>query len=457
MSRGGHGVFDQSGGTLVTAGQFIMGENSGDNGGVGGTGVYEMRGGTANIGGANVASDLVSDRPAFKGQVNFNGGVFAAKDIWRNTKDDPNTAYATFNGGTFKAKQSGAQLFGAPGNKLDGAYVYEKGAQFDTDGYNVTLGQTLRAPQGLGVKAIRWTQTDAAKLKWKGTELMGPPMVIIEGDGEGATAVVDFDTATRRVKGIIVTSPGWGYTEKPTVKLFGGGLYADNNTQFYTIAATAVTMGESSSGPIVKKGAGTLTLEGANGVAGAEVRGGELSIPAGASIQPGKLTLAGGTFSAPSYAATELIVEGDSDDVSTLNAQLTLTGENQSARQPGLYAAFKNGDLEKTFTATENAHLLVVTNGTLAVAGNWTLDFADIVAGNSLTAGRLDLSGSRLVLTGDDTLLDKANRYVLATATDAVIGQPPPVDGAPKRWQVKVIGSSLLLCPPARALSVFIK
>ena len=82
------------------------------------------------------------------------------------------------------------------------------------------------------------------------------------------------------------------------------------------------------------------------------VRGGELSIPAGASIQPGKLTLAGGTFSAPSYAATELIVEGESDDVSTLNAQLTLTGENQSVRLPGLYAAFKNGDLDTAFTAT---------------------------------------------------------------------------------------------------------
>ena len=845
MSRGGHGAFDQSGGTLTTVGQLMFGDDANNSGG---SGVYEMRGGTANIGGEKSESVLVSDRPAFKGQINFNDGVFAARNLWRNTRETPNTAYATFNGGTFKAKQDGAVLFGdAAANKLDGAYVYEKGAQFDTDGYNVTLGQTLRAPQGLGVKAIRWTQTDAAKLKWKGTELMGPPMVIIEGDGEGATAIVDFDTATRRVKGIIVTSPGWGYTEKPTVKLFGGGLYVDNNTQTYTIAATAVTMGESSSGPIVKKGAGRLTLEGANGVAGAEVRGGELSIPAGASIQPGKLTLAGGTFSAPSYAATELIVEGESDDVSTLNAQLTLTGENQSVRQPGLYAAFKNGDLDTAFTATADDYLLVVTNleyaqtsipdnykifedldynnhnincaydgyiwnrtgeavtwtfaehfddfvylkiddevvlndceqnawtrptfgsvtltpgphrfhlvvyqgggtsgpcvtadwfqwwqhpdggwtigidfqgrdegvygnfvaledpgdgslftlteddlivqdfapeatvhvnggtlkiantqiglaggfvengtyktadcprtgvypnldyanvkhgdadvlddytnsnidyvfegyiwnhdnadatwtfaenfddnvyltidgavvldngawgtptkanvtlspgahairiglhqggggsgpsgqgwltgdtigigidfegrdeelvgnyvpltatahggelpllttgarlpttqaipastslavsdgagidldggtltvsggfysalgavtnGTLAVAGNWTLDFADIVAGNSLTAGRLDLSGARLVLTGDDTLLDKSNRYVLATATDAVIGQPPPVDGAPKRWQVKVIGSSLLLCPPARALSVFIK
>ena len=96
--------------------------------------------------------------------------------------------------------------------------------------------------------------------------------------------------------------------------------------------------------------------------------------------------------------------------------------------------------------------MLVQVRSTVSVCGSIVSSFVD-----PLTAGRLDLSGARLVLTGDDTLLDKSNRYVLATATDAVIGQPPPVDGAPKRWQVKVIGSSLLLCPPARALSVFIK
>ena len=367
MSRGGHGAFDQSGGTLTTAGQLIFGDDSNNSGGYG---VYEMRGGTANIGGEKAESVLVSDRPAFKGQINFNDGVFAAKNLWRNTRDAPNTAYATFNGGTFKAKQGGTQLFGeASGNKLDGVYVFEKGAQFDTDGYNVTPGQALRAPTGLGVKAIRWTQTDAAKLKWKGTELMGPPMVIIEGDGEGATAVVDFDTATRTVKGIIVTSPGWGYTEKPTVKLFGGGLFVDNNTQTYTIDASAVTMGASPAGQIVKKGAGTLTLEGENGVVGAEVQGGVLSVPAGASIQPGKITLAGGQFSAPAYTATELIVNGGEDDVSTLDTVLSISGERGSLRQPGLYAAFKNGDLDTTFTATADAHLLVVTNLEYAQTG----------------------------------------------------------------------------------------
>ena len=450
MSRGGHGTIDQSGGTFETAGGFIMGENSNDNGGVGGTAVYEMRGGTANIGGANGASIVIADRPSFFGQVNFIDGELAAKDLYRNPKDSPNKAYATFNGGTFRAKQDGAALFGMDEDyKLDGAYVYEKGAQFDTDGHNVTLGQALLAPQGLGVKTIRWTQADAAKLKWKGTELMGPPMVIIEGDGEGATAVVDFDTATRTVKGIIVTCPGWGYTEKPTVKLFGGGLYVDNNTQFYTIAATAVTMGESSSGPIVKKGAGTLTLEGANGVAGAEVRGGELSIPAGASIQPGKLTLAGGTFSASSYAATELIVDGESDDVSTLNAQLTLTGESQSVRQPGLYAAFKNGDFDTSFTATADDNLLVVTNleyAQTSIPENYKI-FEDLDYVNSnLNCAYDGYIWNRTGETVTWTFAEHFDDYVYLTIDDAVVLN----DCVNNSWTWPTYGSVTLTPGPHR-------
>ncbi len=450
MSRGGHGAFDQSGGTLTTAGLLIMGENSGDNGGVGGTGVYEMRGGTANIGGEKAESVLVSDRPTFKGQINFNDGVFAAKNLWRNTKDDPNTAYATFNGGTFKAKQGGTQLFGeASGNKLDGVYVFEKGAQFDTDGYNVTPGQALRAPTGQGVKSISWTQTDAAKLKWKGTELMGPPMVIIEGDGEGATAVVDFDTATRRVKGIIVTSPGWGYTEKPTVKLFGGGLFVDNNTQTYTIDASAVTMGASSAGQIVKKGAGTLTLEGENGVVGAEVQGGVLSVPAGASIQPGKLTLAGGQFSAPSYTATELVVNGEADDVSTLDTVLSISGERGSLRQPGLYAAFKNGDFDTSFTATADDNLLVVTNleyAQTSLPENYKI-FEDLNYVNSnLNCAYDGYIWNRTDETVTWTFAEHFDDYVYLTIDDAVVLN----DCVNNSWTWPTYGSVTLTPGPHR-------
>jgi hypothetical protein len=97
-------------------------------------------------------------------------------------------------------------------------------------------------------------------------------------------------------------------------------------------------------------------------------------------------------------------------------------------------------------------------NGKLSVSGDWTMDFADVVAGNSLTADKLDLSGVHIVFTGDASLLDKSKRYyVIADSADQITGQPPSFEGTPKRWQVKVIGKSLLLYPPARALSVFIK
>lgn len=58
---------------------------------------------------------------------------------------------------------------------------------------------------------------------------MGAPYVSIGGgDGTGATAVAWFDQASGTVTGLLVTSPGVGYTIAPTVTLYGGGPAATN-------------------------------------------------------------------------------------------------------------------------------------------------------------------------------------------------------------------------------------
>ena len=99
-----------------------------------------------------------------------------------------------------------------------------------------------------------------------------------------------------------------------------------------------------------------------------------------------------------------------------------------------------------------------VMNGKLSVSGDWTMDFADVVAGNSLTADKLDLSGARIVFTGDASLLDKSKRYyVIADSADQITGQPPSFEGTPKRWQVKVRDDKLLLLPPPKALVLIFK
>jgi hypothetical protein len=42
---------------------------------------------------------------------------------------------------------------------------------------------------------------------------IGAPQVIVSGDGYGASAVADWDFKARKLKGIKITSHGWGYTQ----------------------------------------------------------------------------------------------------------------------------------------------------------------------------------------------------------------------------------------------------
>ncbi|MBR4171813.1 MAG: autotransporter-associated beta strand repeat-containing protein [Kiritimatiellae bacterium] len=337
LSRGGHGMVYQRGGTFSTVDGFDMAEVT-DNSGSSGEAVYNMCDGEADFGGNGVR---LSNRKNSTGQVNLNGGVFAAKTLYKGEQEGL-SAYVSFNGGTLRAKGDTDAVFGSAGTALDRVTVYEKGAVVDTDGHGVVASKEFKAPEGVGVLAIRWTHDD----------MIGAPQVIIEGDGVGAKAAADYDAATRRVTGITVTCPGWGYTEKPTVKVIGGGLTLNNSTQTHTIDPASITMGPSVAGPLVKKGAGTLTLSGTNETAGAEVRGGMLAVLADASLAEGPLVLAGGTFSMGSYRATELIVEGDQDDVSTLDCALTLSGTRQSVRKPGLYMRYITADSTLT---TSNA------------------------------------------------------------------------------------------------------
>ena len=153
--------------------------------------------------------------------------------------------------------------------------MFERGGAIDTDGHDAEVGQAILAPSGLGVKSITYIAEG----------LIGPPAVKITGDGTGATAVCNFDSASGRVTGITVTCPGWGYTTKPTVQLTGGGLKSSTVT---TLPESAVAMGSFTAGPLVKKGEGRLTLTGNNGFVGVEVAGGTLDAT-GSTLASGPL------------------------------------------------------------------------------------------------------------------------------------------------------------------------
>ncbi|MBO7684754.1 MAG: autotransporter-associated beta strand repeat-containing protein, partial [Kiritimatiellae bacterium] len=198
---------------------------------------------------------------------------------WANSKDiAPNTwAWLNFDGGILKVKGTG-DFFSAGGTAEDARLptrvtVYAGGATIDTNGRDSTWRLPLEKPYGKGVKSIT-----LANSVLKNGNYICPPAVRFVGDGSNVTAVVDFDETLRTNRGVIVTSPGFGFTTAPTVKI---EKEVCDNASFYTDATVEMVDFDDASyvhGGLTKRGAGTLTLTRANTYGGAtRLEGGTLA------------------------------------------------------------------------------------------------------------------------------------------------------------------------------------
>ena len=113
------------------------------------------------------------------------------------------------------------------------------------------------------------------------------PLVFIYGDGEGAAAVVEYDSDNDVITNIVVTSPGWGYTAANTTAVLHwcGNVNRPDVPLTVTVAANAAT------GGLTKRGPGRIALTAANTYGGATVvEGGTLAatvadaIPSGSAV-----------------------------------------------------------------------------------------------------------------------------------------------------------------------------
>ena len=219
--------------------------------------------------------------------LNLNGGVFGAWNFARALASYPEgasvRAYCNFNGGTFKAGNSGTayeSLFGTPGGgnwheAIDRVTVYGRGATICVpSSMSASVHVPLSAPTGMGVASVAWEDT--------GVKYVGSPVVEIIGDGTGASAFAEFDSEKGKVTGVKVTSPGCDYTWAKAVIRYGNEAVVTN---------TAVALARFASGSLTKKGSGRLSLNVANtytgdtvieeGILEANVAG---AIPAGSKI-----------------------------------------------------------------------------------------------------------------------------------------------------------------------------
>jgi autotransporter-associated beta strand protein len=259
---GANGDVNLTGGTLATTntganqGIVIVGEN--------GTGVLNMSGNAVlNVSGALGVQTARGNTG--NGVVNLNGGTITTPAVTRGTGA---TGIFNFNGGVLRPTASNTAFF----TGLTAANVFQAGANFDTNGQNITVAQPLLAPAGSGVSSV--------VVDNGGSGYIYPPVVrIFGGTGTGATGIATI--ANGVVTGITITNPGTGYQTGDSVfaVVTGGGAPTPATLGTVNIAAN------NTNGGLTKLGLGTLTLSGTNTYAGATtVSAGTLVLDATGSI-----------------------------------------------------------------------------------------------------------------------------------------------------------------------------
>ncbi len=136
---GSTGVLTFTGGN-ISALHLFVGKNF-DNAAVGGTGTVNQTGGVLTVTGVD---GLTLSQVASSGTYNLNGGTLSVQKV---AKDLGTSATFNFNGGTLKAGAASATFI----QGLTEANVKAGGGTIDTNGFNITIAQTLSHDPALGV------------------------------------------------------------------------------------------------------------------------------------------------------------------------------------------------------------------------------------------------------------------------------------------------------------------
>ena len=284
------------------------------------------------------------------GILNLNGGTLSTSRVIQNIA--AGTATVNFNGGVLKATAASNAFMpgtGLAGGLANGAFIYGGGATIDDGGFNINVTAPLQAPTGNGVSATGLT--------FSGGGLIGTPVVEVNGDGVGASAVANVD-ASGNLTGITITNPGRNYQTPPTFVLLGGGV---GNTA--AIGGTA-TLVPNTSGNLTKVGTGTLTL-------------------GGTSTYTGTTTVSAGTLL---LSATGSINGSSSISIGSAGTAANLITNSTTAISPAV--TLTNG----TINGTGSINSLTVAN----LAGNTVGNGSNgvILLAQPLTVGNLTFSGT---------------------------------------------------------------
>ena len=417
---GAKGTYNLSASGLLTTGYLVVGGGNDpfDVGGQG-TGTFNQSGGTFTTGEVSLGADTTGG----SGTYNLSGGTLTTTDVRRG----PGTGVFNFNGGTLQASRNDNP--GAASNPttfmtgLSAANVQAGGAIIDTNGFNVTVAQTLSHDATLGTTADGGlTKIGAGTLTLGGpdantytglTSVTGGTLVLNKTDGTPGDGIV-------AVSGNLsignATNPG-----------AAGSAVVQLTAEGQTGNATNLTL--FSDGRFDTNGKHT-------GVQNVTMTGGEIH-----TVGVGEFTI-NGNLTTNASATSALISSIDSND----NVEL---GEGTStftvARGTATYdldvqAGVASGVLVKTgagvlrLAGTTNGYLSVDLNaGTLAVASDTALGATPAnrpqtftLAGGTVTADGGDRTlANPVALTGSATVgasLDGTPRAITFTGATTLTG-----------------------------------
>lgn len=361
-----------------------------------------------------------------KAWVNVNDGGVLALPYFQYRNDVDAQIYVNIDGGTLRImpKVLGSSelmtIFGNPADttrpQVTRVTIGSKGAAIDTASRDMSVDVSMVPAYGNVVSAIPF----APETGWT----VAPYVKIVdeEGEGEGATAFADFDSATGTLSGFRITSGGWNYTSAKAQ------IYV-NKTIVREIECTlAEALG---AGPFTKKGEGTLSLTASNAWSGATiVEAGTLKADAEGAIPDGTaLRLNGGTLDMNGYEATFASIGGTDGTISNGAANYTVE------------------TLDPATTAD-----LDLSGVTLTVTGNVTIAAADLMAGKFpvYRANIVFGEGSSITVANPEELLRTKTAYTLIRAQGgSIAGLPRLVNAdALPGWSCTNRGAALKLGVP---------
>ena len=265
-----------------------------------------------------IASTNVHLKPAVTIINVNNGAVLTVEGMYRTQVTDASSpqwstldkthvhaaspAYLNFNGGIVRNSREGDFFFGAD-RVLTRATVYEKGATIDTCGLDISFRMPLLRPHGRGIKSV--ALPDALSAAEATNLLISPTRChISDTTGYGADVLLDFSNDTRRVHGVIVTSPGCGYSATPVVEFEKQSDWTSRWT-CPSVETVDYDAPEFAHGGFTKRGEGTLTLMSSNTWGGiTRIEGGTLRFSHPDGYPGGDLEIASAAVLAQSSPST---------------------------------------------------------------------------------------------------------------------------------------------------------